>query len=92
MSPALVAGVLIAGVIGAVAVGPQFREGLLGVGVVIAAAAVAYVAGASAWSAGRLVRKRRVNRTAVVFGLLALGLSGIAAFREAEWVVVPALL
>ncbi|WP_207923793.1 DUF4153 domain-containing protein, partial [Actinomadura bangladeshensis] len=92
MSPALVAGALIAGVIGAVAVGPQLREGLLGIGVVIAAAAVAYVAAASAWSAGRLVRKGRVNRTAVAFGLLAVGLSGIAAFREAEWVVVPALL
>lgn len=93
MSPALVAGAVIAGVIGAVTVGPQFREGLLGVGVLIAAAAVAYVAAASAWSAGRLVNgKRRVNRTALVFGTLALGLSAVAAVREAEWVVVPALL
>ncbi|CND44231.1 Uncharacterised protein [Mycobacterium tuberculosis] len=98
MSPSLVAGVLIAGVIGAVTVGPQLRAGLLGVGVVIAAAAVAYVAGASAWAAGRLAqpattrRKARVNRTAIVFGLLAVGLAAIAAFREAEWVVVPALL
>lgn len=95
MSASLVAGVLIAGLIGAVAVGPQLREGLLGVGVVIAGAAVAYVAGASAWSAGRIVRsgpKRRVNRTAIVFGVLAVVLPAIAAVREAEWVVVPALL
>ncbi|MFB4305221.1 DUF4153 domain-containing protein [Actinomadura sp. GTD37] len=101
MAPSLVAGAVIAGVIGAVAVGPQLREGLLGVGVVIAAAAVAYVAAASAWSAGRLVRPpgkarkartARVNRTAIVFGLLTVGLTATAAVREAEWVVVPALL
>ncbi|NKZ05549.1 DUF4153 domain-containing protein [Actinomadura latina] len=98
MSPSLVVGALVAGVIGAVTVGPQFREGLLGVGVLVAAAAVAYVAAASAWSAGRVVRpatekrKAQVNRTAIVFGLLAVGLSAVAAVREAEWVVVPALL
>lgn len=98
MSPSLVASVLIAGVIGAVTVGPQLRAGLLGVGMVIVAVAVAYVAGASTWAAGRLAppptdeRKARLNRTALGFGLLAVGLPAIAAFREAEWVVVPALL
>ena len=93
MSPALAAGTVLAGVIGAVTLGPQLREGLLGVGVLVAAAAVACVAAASAWSAGRLVRgRRRVNRTALAFGVLALGLSATAAVREAEWVVVPALL
>ncbi|SNT36101.1 protein of unknown function [Actinomadura meyerae] len=98
MAPSLLAGTLITGVIGAVTVGPQLRAGLLGVGVVIAAVAVTYVAAASAWSAGRIVRPgagrrgTRVNRTALVFGLLALGLASSAALREAEWVVVPALL
>ncbi|MFA1546631.1 DUF4153 domain-containing protein [Actinomadura chokoriensis] len=98
MSPALVAGALIAGVIGAVTVGPSLRNGFFGVGVLIAAAAVAYLAGASAWSAGRVVqpatgrRRARVNRTGLVFGLLAVGLSATAAVREAEWVVFPALL
>ncbi|NVI91299.1 DUF4153 domain-containing protein [Actinomadura sp. BRA 177] len=98
MAPSLVAGAVIAGVIGAVTLGPQLREGLFGVGVVIAAVAVAYVGAASAWSAGRIVRpatakrKRRVNRTALVFGLLTIALTSIAGLRDAPWVVVPALL
>ncbi|TDC71471.1 DUF4173 domain-containing protein [Actinomadura sp. GC306] len=99
MAPALAAGAAIAGLIGAVAVGPSLRSGRLGVGVVITAAAVAYVAGASAWSAGRLVRRSprkgggsRFNRTGALFTLLALGLAATAAVRDAEWLVVPALL
>ncbi|MFF4236161.1 DUF4153 domain-containing protein [Actinomadura geliboluensis] len=98
MAPSLLAGLLIAGAIGAVTVGPPLREGRFGVGAVIAAVAVAYVAAASAWSAGRMVRpgsgkrRPRVNRTAIVFGLLSLGLASTVALREAEWVVVPALL
>ncbi|MFI0374275.1 DUF4153 domain-containing protein [Actinomadura sp. 1N219] len=68
-------------------------------GVVIAAAAIAYVTGASAWSAGRLVRPSsaakgrgsRLNRTGVVFVLLALCLSATAAIRDSDWFVVPAL-
>ncbi|TDE22042.1 DUF4173 domain-containing protein, partial [Actinomadura sp. 6K520] len=98
MAPALVAGAAIAGLIGAVAVGPSLRGGRLGVGVVITAVAVAYVTGASAWSAGRLVRRSpakggsRFNRTGGVFLLLALCLSATAAVRDADWIVVPALL
>ncbi|TDD66956.1 DUF4173 domain-containing protein [Actinomadura darangshiensis] len=99
MSPALAAGVAIAGVIGAVTLGPSVTHGL-GVGLLIAATAVAYVAGASAWSAGRGLRPAsakygrfaQLNRTGIVFLLLAVGLSATAAFRDAEWVVVPAIL
>ncbi|MGP4022763.1 DUF4153 domain-containing protein [Actinomadura sp. 3N407] len=98
MSPALAAGAAIAGLIGAVTIGPALRGGHLGVGVLITAAAVAYVTGASAWSAGRLVRgssakgASRFNRTGGVFLLLALCLSATAAVRDADWIVLPALL
>ncbi|TDC86013.1 DUF4173 domain-containing protein [Actinomadura sp. 7K507] len=98
MSPSLAAGAAIAGVIGAVTVGSALRDGHLGVGLLIAAAAIAYVTGASAWSAGRLVRSRsakggsRFNRTGGVFLLLAVCLSATPAIRDADWIVVPALL
>ncbi|TDC42366.1 DUF4173 domain-containing protein [Actinomadura sp. KC345] len=97
MSPALAAGAAIAAVIGAVTVGPSLRSGRFGVGLLIAAAAVAYVAGASAWSAGRLVRARssrggwRFNLTGGVFLLLAVLLSATPAIRDADWIVVSAL-
>ncbi|MEU8799235.1 DUF4173 domain-containing protein [Spirillospora sp. NPDC048819] len=98
MSPALAAGAAIAGLIGAVTVGPALPGGHLGVGILVTATAVAYVTGASAWSAGRLVRsgpgKRGswFNRTGVVFLVLAVLLSASAAVRDADWIVLPALL
>lgn len=98
MPAALLAGTVTAGVIGAVTVGPALGSGPFGVGVLIAAAAVAHVSGASAWSAGRIVRPasgrrgRRVNRTAIAFVLLSVGLSATAVYRDAEWVVGAALL
>jgi hypothetical protein len=99
MSPALVAGAIVTAIIGAATLGPSLMDGL-GVGVLIAAAAVAYLAGASAWSAGRIARPAsgrygrlaRLNRTGIVFVLLAVALSATAAARDALWVVVPALL
>ncbi|MEO3823222.1 DUF4173 domain-containing protein [Actinomadura sp. B10D3] len=99
MPPALVAGAVITAVIGAAALGPALMDGL-GVGVLIAAAAVAYLAGASTWSAGRMTRPAsakygrfaRLNRTALAFVPLAVALSATAAVRDAQWVVAPALL
>ncbi|WP_412515920.1 DUF4173 domain-containing protein [Actinomadura madurae] len=99
MSPALVAGAVVTAVIGAATLGPALMNGL-GVGVLIAAAAVAYLAGASMWSAGRIARPAsakygrlaRLNRTGIAFVLLAVALSATAAVRDAPWVVAPALL
>ncbi|WP_168221194.1 DUF4153 domain-containing protein [Actinomadura sp. WMMA1423] len=98
MSPALAAGALVTGLIGAVTLGPSLAHGL-GVGVLFTATAVAYVAAASAWSAGRGVRPSRrrrglasVNRTGAAFLLLSVGLAATAAYRDADWVVIPALL
>ena len=101
MPPRIGLGLAVAGVIGAVTLGPSlYGGGRFGIGILIAAVAIAYVAGASAWSAGRLTRpasaKRRgwsrLNRTGVVFLVLAVCLAGTAALRDAPWVVVPALL
>ena len=98
MSPALAAATAAAGVIGAVTVGPALRDGRLGVGVLIAAVGVAYVAGASAGAAGRLVRSpsakgggSRFNLTGGVFLLLAVLLSATPALRDADWLVMSAL-
>ncbi|WP_149260058.1 DUF4153 domain-containing protein [Actinomadura sp. K4S16] len=99
MSGALAAGALVTALIGAVTLGPSMAHGL-GVGVLITATAVAYVAAAAAWSAGRGMRAasggRRglasVNRTGAAFLLLSVGLAATAAYRDADWVVVPALL
>ncbi|MFI0406391.1 DUF4153 domain-containing protein [Actinomadura sp. 3N508] len=100
MSSALLVGSVIAGVIGAVSIGPALLHGELGVGVLVAGAAVAYVTGASGWAAGRLVRssagkgslRTRFNLTGLLFVLLALCLSATAAVRDADWFVVSALL
>jgi hypothetical protein len=86
MPSALATGAAVTGVIGAVTLGSALRSERLGVGVLIAAAAVAYVSGASAWST------RRLSRTWGVFTALALCLSATAAVRDAPWVVGPALL
>ncbi|XRQ06914.1 DUF4153 domain-containing protein [Actinomadura welshii] len=97
MPPALALGAAVAGVIGAVAAGPSLRGGRLGLGVFFAAAAVAYVTAASAWSARPVPaasggRAPRIDRTGGVFLLLALLLAATPAVRDADWIVVPALL
>ena len=96
MSPALVAAVAVAGLVGAVTIGPTLRTGYPGVGVVVAAVAVACVTGVSAWSAGRVVRRRkgrlRFNWTGALFMLLTLCLTATVALRDAEWIVILALL
>ncbi|RFS87146.1 DUF4173 domain-containing protein [Actinomadura spongiicola] len=97
MPPALAVGAVIAGLIGAITLGPTLSSGRVGVGVLISAAAVAYMSGVSVWSAGRLTRPAktgtaRFNRTWLTFVPLALCLSAIPAVRDAEWVVLPALL
>ncbi|QFG23372.1 DUF4153 domain-containing protein [Actinomadura sp. WMMB 499] len=100
LRPALVAAAAGAGLVGAVTVGPMLREGSFGVGLPIAAVAVAAVTGAAAQRAGRLVapatRRRRglarANLTGAAFALLALALTGTFAVRDADWLVALALL
>ncbi|MFD0904109.1 DUF4153 domain-containing protein [Actinomadura sediminis] len=100
LRPAFVGAAAAAGLVGALTLGPMLLEGALGVGLPIVAVAVAAVSGAAAHRAGRLVapatRGRRglarVNRTAIVFALLALALVGTAAVRDADWIVALALL
>lgn len=92
LSPGLLGRALGAGVLGAIALGDLFANGSFGVNVPIAALAVAAVAFSTAWTAGRVVARGRIDRTGIAFCLLALVLAGTAAVRDAPWIVGLALL
>ncbi|MFI6514333.1 DUF4153 domain-containing protein [Spirillospora sp. NPDC050679] len=96
--PLLLGGVAAAGVAGAVFFGGVEKGGRLGLNVPLTALAAAAVVLPTAWSAGRIVKSggreggegegRRVNRTGVLFSVLALALAATAAYRDAVWLVV----
>ncbi|MGI5165928.1 DUF4153 domain-containing protein [Spirillospora sp. CA-253888] len=86
-SPLLLGGVAAAGLAGVVFFGGVEESGRLGLNVPLTALAIAAVVLPTAWSAGRVARKGGINRTGVLFGVLALALAATAAYRDAVWLV-----
>ncbi|MQY05565.1 DUF4153 domain-containing protein [Actinomadura macrotermitis] len=86
LSPVMLGGVLAAAVIGSVALGDIPGNGLLGLNLPLTALAVAAVV--LPVTGGRMLR----DRTGLLFCLLALALTAIAALRDAEWITALGLL